>query len=61
MAEQMGVLEYDGFVAQANAWTEEQKETVARLLPDDLLWKELSARFYERTQDLSNVRKAMRM
>ena len=56
--EQMSVMEYDAFVNMVNSMTEEQKQTTARLLSDDLLWQELSARYYEKKQTLENILKA---
>ena len=45
--EVMNMAEYEAFIALVNAFTDEQKQIALRLLPDDMLWFELSARYNE--------------
>lgn len=56
----MNMAEYDAFVAMVNAFTDEQKQTALRLLPDDMIWFELSARYNENKQKLDNILNAAR-
>ena len=53
--EVMNMAEYEAFIALVNAFTDEQKQIALRLLPDDMLWFELSARYNENKQKLDNI------
>ena len=51
----MNMAEYEAFVALVNAFTDEQKQIALRLLPDEMIWFELSARYNETKNKLDNI------
>lgn len=58
--ELMNMAEYEAFIAVVNAFTIEQKQVALRLLPDDLIWAEISNRYYEQKNKLDNILNAAR-
>lgn len=58
--ELMNMAEYEAFIAVVNAFTNEQKQVALRLLPDDLIWAEISNRYYEQKNKLDNILNAAR-
>ena len=58
--ELMNMAEYEAFIAEVNAFTNEQKQVALRLLPDDLIWAEISNRYYEQKNKLDNILNAAR-
>ena len=58
--ELMNMAEYEAFIAVVNAFTNEQKQVALRLLPDDLIWAEISHRYYEQKNKLDNILNAAR-
>lgn len=58
--ELMNMAEYEAFIAVVNAFTMEQKQVALRLLPDDLIWAEISNRYYEQKNKLDNILNAAR-
>ena len=56
----MNMAEYEAFIALVNAFTDEQKQIALRLLPDDMLWFELSARYNENKIKLDSILNAAR-
>jgi hypothetical protein len=56
----MNTAEYEAFIAVVNAFTTEQKQVALRLLPDDLIWFELTARYNETKNKLDNILNAAR-
>lgn len=56
----MNMAEYEAFIALVNAFTDEQKQIALRLLPDDMLWFELSARYNENKNKLDSILNAAR-
>ena len=58
--EQMNTAEYEAFIALVNAFTDEQKQVALRLMPDDLIWFELTARYNETKNKLDNILNAAR-
>lgn len=58
--ELMNMAEYEAFIAEVNAFTMEQKQVALRLLPDDLIWAEISNRYYEQKNKLDNILNAAR-
>jgi len=58
--EMMNTAEYEAFIAVVNAFTNEQKQVALRLLPDDLIWAEISNRYYEQKNKLDNILNAAR-
>ncbi len=56
----MNMAEYEAFIALVNAFTDEQKQIALRLLPDDMLWFELSARYNENKIKLESILNAAR-
>ena len=59
--ELMNTAEYEAFIAVVNAFTTEQKQVALRLLPDDLIWFELTARYNETKNKLDNILNAARV
>lgn len=58
--ELMNMAEYEAFIAVVNAFTMEQKQVALRLMPDDLIWFELTARYNETKNKLDNILNAAR-
>ena len=58
--ELMNIAEYEAFIAEVNAFTTEQKQVALRLMPDDLIWFELTARYNETKNKLDNILNAAR-
>lgn len=58
--ELMNMAEYEAFIAVVNAFTNEQKQVALRLFPDDLIWAEISNRYYEQKNKLDNILNAAR-
>lgn len=58
--ELMNMAEYEAFIAEVNAFTTEQKQVAMRLMPDELIWAELSTRYYEHKNKLDNILNAAR-
>ena len=58
--ELMNTAEYEAFIAVVNAFTNEQKQVALRLMPDDLIWFELTARYNETKNKLDNILNAAR-
>ena len=58
--ELMNMAEYEAFIAVVNAFTMEQKQVALRLFPDDLIWAEISNRYYEQKNKLDNILNAAR-
>lgn len=58
--EQMNTAEYEAFIALVNAFTDEQKRIALRLLPDDMLWDEIIAKYYENKNKLDSILNAAR-
>lgn len=58
--ELMNMAEYEAFIAEVNAFTNEQKQVALRLFPDDLIWAEISNRYYEQKNKLDNILNAAR-
>lgn len=58
--ELMNMAEYEAFVGVVNAFTNEQKQVALRLLPDELIWAEISNRYYEQKNKLDNILNAAR-
>ena len=56
----MNMAEYEAFMAMVNAFTDEQKQIALRLLPDDMIWAEISGRYYEHKNKLDNILNAAR-
>ncbi len=56
----MNMSEYEAFVALVNAFTDEQKQISLRLLPDNMIWEEISNRYYENKNKLDNILNAAR-
>ncbi len=56
----MNMAEYEAFVALVNAFTDEQKQISLRLLPDNMIWEEISNRYYENKNKLDNILNAAR-
>lgn len=60
VATTMGQMEYENFVNMVNAMTDEQKWIVLRLMPADMLFGELNARFAEMEQTLNSIKNIAR-
>lgn len=58
--ELMNMAEYEAFVGVVNAFTTEQKQVAMRLMPDELIWAEISGRYYEHKNKLDNILNAAR-
>lgn len=58
--ELMNMAEYEAFVGVVNAFTNEQKQVCLRLMPDDMIWFELSSRYNETKSKLDNILNAAR-
>lgn len=58
--ELMNMAEYEAFVGVVNAFTNEQKQVALRLMPDELIWTEISGRYYEHKNKLDNILNAAR-
>lgn len=58
--ELMNMAEYEAFVGVVNAFTNEQKQVALRLMPDELIWAEISGRYYEHKNKLDNILNAAR-
>lgn len=58
--ELMNMAEYEAFIAVVNAFTMEQKQVALRFLPDELIWAEISNRYYEQKNKLDNILNAAR-
>lgn len=56
----MNAAEYESFIALVNAFTDEQKRIALRLLPDDMLWDEIIAKYYENKNKLDSILNAAR-
>ena len=52
----MGQMEYENFVNMVNAFTEEQKWIVLRLLPSELLCGEINARLAEQEKTIESIK-----